>query len=104
MSKGPGKYQRKALELCAPSDAIISPQELAWEVAEQKPTDAQWRAARRALQTLSTKGLITDHGYGGGGQKMYGRPQALKILLAKSYAEAIAEVRREARECRQKLA
>lgn len=93
MGKGLGKLQQRAIDKAADGITLISPWVLAADVfATDMPTDAQIRSARRALQGLAKKGLITDHGFSGGtGHKRYGGPHAARIQLEKSYVAAMRE-------------
>lgn len=95
MSKGPGRLQRIAIDTVADGTSLVTPAWLAWKAAEIPgdtwPTESQIRAARTALQSLADKGLITDHGFGGGtGRKYYGGPNAKRYQDQKSYAAAMA--------------
>jgi hypothetical protein len=94
MSKGPGKLQRLATELCADGVTLISGDYLAHLAAGAPPTDSQVRSARRTLQTLAANGAITDHGFAGGtGRKIYGGPLAKQIDLDRAYRQAMQSFR-----------
>ena len=90
MSKGLGTLQRIALELTKDGVTIISPASLAASVGVA--SDSSVRSARRALQTLAKRGLITRHGFSGGtGHVIYGGEHARRVQLERAYVWAMAE-------------
>jgi hypothetical protein len=90
MSKGLGTLQRTALELTKDGVTLISPASLAANVGEA--SDSSIRSARRALQTLAKRGLITRHGFSGGtGHAIYGGEHARRVQLERAYVWAMSE-------------
>jgi hypothetical protein len=89
MSKGPGRLQRIAIELCGDGDRLISAACLAGHASGGSPTESQIRSARRSLRDLASKGVITDHGFSGGtGWKIYGGAKAMRHLEAGLLAQS----------------
>ncbi len=90
MGKGLGALQRTALELTKDGVTLISPFALARYFGNT--TDSKVRSARRALQTLAKRGLITRHGFSGGtGHARYGGKDAARAGMERAYIWAMSE-------------
>jgi len=90
MGKGLGTLQRTALELTKDGVTLISPFALARYFGNT--TDSKVRSARRALQTLAKRGLITRHGFSGGtGHARYGGKDAARAGMERAYIWAMSE-------------